>query len=103
MGTRKRPLASTLTPDRNPLSLRTARHIAQISQKKLAAAAGVDHSFISLIESGDRDLRGCGFDVVKRIAWALHITPDELVALASPRPTAAAPDEPDAVATGGRT
>lgn len=63
------------------MSLRLARKIAQLTQQELADRASVDNSLISLIESGARDLRSSGYDTVARIAVALGLTPDELVAL----------------------
>ena len=61
------------------LTLTLARRIAQLSQTDLAAAAGVDNSYISQLEKGSRDLRTAGYDVVTRICWALHVPPGELM------------------------
>jgi transcriptional regulator with XRE-family HTH domain len=68
------------------MELRTARRIAQLTQLELAERAGVDGSFISLLESGKRDIRTVGYETVVRIARALNVTPDELfpVAVADP-------------------
>jgi Predicted transcriptional regulator with C-terminal CBS domains len=63
---------------RHQLSLRTARKIARLNQSELAAAAGVSVAFISLLEAGKRDIRLVGYETVTRIAWALHVTPEEL-------------------------
>jgi transcriptional regulator with XRE-family HTH domain len=60
------------------MSLKIARKIAGLSQKALALRAGVDHSAISRLESGDRNLRGTDYDTVVRLATALHLDPDEL-------------------------
>jgi transcriptional regulator with XRE-family HTH domain len=60
------------------MELRTARRIARLTQQELAVRAGVDDSFISLIESGKRDIRSVGYETVVRIARALGVEPDEL-------------------------
>jgi transcriptional regulator with XRE-family HTH domain len=61
-----------------------------MTQEQLATVAGVDNSFISLIESGKRDIRSVGYETVVRIARALNVTPDELF------PVPAIDDEPRA-------
>lgn len=60
------------------LPLGVARKIAQLSQKELADLAGVDHSLISRLESGARDIRDAGLETASRIAWALHVTVADL-------------------------
>jgi transcriptional regulator with XRE-family HTH domain len=60
------------------MELRTARRIANLTQLELATRAGVDDSFISLLESGKRDIQTTDYATVVRIARALHVTPDEL-------------------------
>ncbi len=60
------------------MELRTARRIAQLTQLELATRAGVDDSFISLLENGKRDIRTTDYETVVRIARALNVTPDEL-------------------------
>jgi len=60
------------------MELRIARRIAKLTQLELAKRAGVDDSFISLIESGKRDIRRVDYETVVRIARALNVTPDEL-------------------------
>jgi transcriptional regulator with XRE-family HTH domain len=60
------------------MELRTARRIAKLTQLELATRAGVDDSFISLLESGKRDIRTTDYATVVRIARALNVTPDEL-------------------------
>jgi len=66
------------------MELKTARKIAKLTQKELADLAGIDNSFISLIESGKRDIRTCGYEAVTRIALALNVRPDELFPIALP-------------------
>ncbi len=60
------------------MELRTARRIARLTQLELATRAGVDDSFISLLESGKREIRTTDYETVVRIARALNVTPDEL-------------------------
>jgi transcriptional regulator with XRE-family HTH domain len=60
------------------MELRTARRIAKLTQLELATRAGVDDSFISLLESGKREIRTTDYETVVRIARALNVTPDEL-------------------------
>jgi len=60
------------------MELRTARRIANLTQLELATRAGVDDSFISLLESGKRDIQTTDYATVVRIARALRVTPDEL-------------------------
>jgi len=60
------------------LPLRTARRIAGLTQIELATRAHVDNSFISRLESGERDIRTTDYATVVRIARALNVTPDEL-------------------------
>ena len=60
------------------MNLRLARRIAGLSQQQLARRAHVDHSFISLLESGKRDIDSVGYAIVVRIAEALNVTPHEL-------------------------
>jgi len=65
-----------------PPSLRTARRIARLTQRELADLAGVDDSFISLLESGKRDIFSTDYGTVVKIARALNVTPDELFPVA---------------------
>lgn len=60
------------------MELRTARRIARLTQQELAVRAGVDDSFISLIESGKRDIRSVGYETVVRIARALGVEAGDL-------------------------
>jgi transcriptional regulator with XRE-family HTH domain len=76
------------------MELRTARRIARLTQLELAKLVGVDDSFISLLESGKRDIRTTDYATVVRLARALNVTPDELFPIedddpASPAPTGA--------------
>ncbi len=65
------------------MELRIARKIAGLTQQDLAKRAGVTDSFISLIESGKRDIRSVGYETVVRIARALNVEPDELFPVTS--------------------
>ncbi len=65
-----------------PPNLRTARRIARLTQLELATKAGVDDSFISLLESGKRDILTTDYGTVVKIARALNVTPDELFPVA---------------------
>ena len=60
------------------MALRTARRIAKLTQRQLAERVGVDHSFISLIESGERSIGDTGYETVVAIARALNVEPHEL-------------------------
>jgi transcriptional regulator with XRE-family HTH domain len=60
------------------MELRIARKIASLTQHELAERVGVTDSFISLIESGKRDIRSVGYQTVVRIAHALGVEPQEL-------------------------
>ena len=60
------------------MELKTARRIARLTQQELAERSGVDDSFISLIESGKRDIRTVAYQTVVRIARTLGVEPDEL-------------------------
>ena len=60
------------------MDLKVARRIARLTQSELAAAAGVDDSFISLIESGKREIETVNYRTVVLLARALNVTPEEL-------------------------
>jgi transcriptional regulator with XRE-family HTH domain len=60
------------------MDLKVARRIARLTQRDLASAAGVDDSFISLIESGKRDIATVNYKTVVLLARALNVTPEEL-------------------------
>jgi transcriptional regulator with XRE-family HTH domain len=55
-----------------------ARRAARLTQRELGAMVGIDHSFISLIEDGKRDIHAVGYETVIRIARALHVSPEDL-------------------------
>jgi transcriptional regulator with XRE-family HTH domain len=59
------------------MELKTARRIARLTQRQLAAKAGVDESTISLIENGKRPYGAVGYEDVVRIARALNVVPEE--------------------------
>lgn len=70
--------------DNSGRTLRAARRAARLSQKQLAARVGVDHSFISLIESGERPIRSVGYRTVVRIALALNNKAEDLFPVVLP-------------------
>jgi transcriptional regulator with XRE-family HTH domain len=61
--------------------LKLARKVAGLTQAELAKQAGVTKSYISLLESGQRDIRSVGYETVARIADALGVSPQELFPL----------------------
>ena len=61
--------------------LKLARKVAGLTQAELAEKAGVTNSFISLIESGKRDIRSVGYETVARIADTLGVSPEDLFPL----------------------
>jgi transcriptional regulator with XRE-family HTH domain len=70
------------------MELRLARKIAGLTQHELADRAGVDHSFISLLENGERNIQMVAYQTVVRIARALGVEPDDLFPVSElPRPT----------------
>lgn len=76
------------------MELRTARQIAGFTQLELARRAGVDHSLISLLESGKRDIHTTAYSIVVRIARALRCTPEQLFPIDADRLADAAADAP---------
>jgi len=60
------------------MKLKTARKLARLTQKELADRAGVDDSFISVVENGKRDINAVGYATVVRLARALGVEPEEL-------------------------
>jgi transcriptional regulator with XRE-family HTH domain len=60
------------------MELRTARKIAGLTQQELAERAGVTDSFISLLESGKRDINSVAYETVVRLARAMGVEPEEL-------------------------
>lgn len=72
-------------------AIREIRQVAGVTQKGLAEAAGIDQSYLSMIESDQR--RNPGTKVVARLAQALQISMDDLAARAGYLPRAA-PEDP---------
>jgi len=81
------------------MQLRTARKIAGITQQDLAERAGVTNAFISLLESGKRDIRNTDYATVVRIARALNVTADELFPVDELPVTAEVADDTEAKVT----
>jgi transcriptional regulator with XRE-family HTH domain len=67
-------------------AIRTIRQEAGLSQKELAEAAGIDQSYLSMIESDQR--RNPGTRIMARLAQALRVSMDELAARAGYLPRA---------------
>jgi transcriptional regulator with XRE-family HTH domain len=67
---RRRPMIS--------MQLKTARKLAGLTQQELATRAGVDDTFISVVENGKRDIHAVGYATVVRLARALGVEPEEL-------------------------
>ena len=72
-------------------AIRTIRQEAGFTQKGLAEAAGIDQSYLSMIESDQR--RNPGARVIARLAQALQVPMDELAARAGYVPRAE-PEDP---------
>jgi len=72
-------------------AIRAIRQEAGLSQKELAEAAGIDQSYLSMIESGQR--RNPGTKVIVRLAQALQVSIDDLAARAGYLPFAQ-PEDP---------
>ncbi len=71
-------------------AIRSVRRQAGMSQKELAAAVGIDQSYMSMIES---DLRSNpGTRIMARLAQALQVSIDDLAALAGYLPQRGKPD-----------
>jgi transcriptional regulator with XRE-family HTH domain len=66
------------------MDLKIARRIARLTQEELATAAGVDDSFISLLESGKRDIETVNYKTVVLLARALNVSPEELFPIRTP-------------------
>jgi transcriptional regulator with XRE-family HTH domain len=60
------------------MQLKTARKLAGLTQQELATRAGVDDTFISVVENGKRDIHAVGYATVVRLARALGVEPEEL-------------------------
>ena len=67
---KRRPMVS--------MQLKTARKLAGLTQQELATRAGVDDTFISVVENGKRDIHAVGYATVVRLARALGVEPEEL-------------------------
>jgi transcriptional regulator with XRE-family HTH domain len=61
-------------------AIRTIRLAAGLSQKEVAEAAGIDPSYLSMIESGRR--KDPGTRIISRLAQVLEVSLDELAAAA---------------------
>ena len=70
------------------MQLKTARKLARLTQKELADLAGVDDSFISVVENGQRDIHAVSYATVVRLARALGVEPEELFPVPDEVPTA---------------
>lgn len=70
------------------MELRKYRRIAGLTQAQLAQKAGVDATLISRLERGQRQT--ASYETIVRLARALNLEPEELVAvtLAPPREAA---------------
>ena len=71
-------------------AIRAVRQQAGLSQKELADAAGIDQSYMSMIESGQRS--NPGTRIMVRLAQALQISIDDLAARAGYLPQHVEPD-----------
>jgi len=71
-------------------AIRAVRKQAGLSQKELADAAGIDQSYMSMIESGQR--RNPGTRIMARLAQALQVSIDDLAARAGYLPQHKLPD-----------
>jgi len=61
-------------------AIRRIRQEARLSQKDLAEAAGIDQSYLSMIESDQR--RNPGTRIIARLAQALQVSIDDLASRA---------------------
>ena len=71
-------------------AIRNVRQQAGMSQKELAEAVGIDQSYMSMIESGQRS--NPGTRIIARLAQALQVSIDDLAALAGYLPQHRQPD-----------
>ncbi len=71
-------------------AIRAIRQAEGLSQKELAQAAGIDQSYLSMIESDQR--RNPGIRIMSRLARALRVSMDELAAHAGYLPQPQPPD-----------
>jgi len=67
-------------------AIRTIRQEVGLTQKDLAIAAGIDQSYLSMIESGQRG--NPGTRIIARLAQALQVSIDDLAARAGYMPEA---------------
>lgn len=78
----------TVTITTRAMELKKYRRIAALTQQQLADKAGVDPTIISRLERGERAT--ASYATIVRLARALNLEPEELVAVAEP-PAARAP------------
>ena len=71
-------------------AIRAIREAERLSQKEVAEAAGIDQSYLSMIESDQR--RNPGIRIMSRLARALQVSVDELAAFAGYLPQQQPPD-----------
>lgn len=71
-------------------TIRAIREAHGLSQKEVAEAAGIDQSYLSMIESGQR--RNPGMRIMSRLAQALQVSMDELAERAGYLPGPQPPD-----------
>jgi transcriptional regulator with XRE-family HTH domain len=71
-------------------AIRTVRQEVGLSQKELADAAGIDQSYLSMIESDQRG--NPGTRIMARLAQVLQVSIDDLAARAGYLPRPAEPD-----------
>ncbi len=71
-------------------AIRALRGNAGVTQRELAEMAGIDQSYLSMIESGRR--QNPGLEVVAGLAHALHVSLDDLAAHAGHAIRSQAPD-----------
>lgn len=56
--------------------LRQLRHLAKLTQEKLALSSGLDRSYVGQVERGERNV---SLENIARLAAALGIAPHELL------------------------
>lgn len=71
-------------------AIRSVRKQAGLTQKELAEAAGIDQSYLSMIESDQRS--NPGTRIIARLAQALQVSIDDLAARAGYLPQHQEPD-----------
>jgi transcriptional regulator with XRE-family HTH domain len=69
---RDQPPRSRRHTRRPQLQLKTAREAARLTQEELAVLADCDHSLISHLENGTRNVAKCRYGQVCRIVLALN-------------------------------